>query len=176
MRVIALLILFLSSSGVLAAPVTYYLNNVVLNDGGTVQGSFVYDSAGGGAGTISAVNIYSTVGTAFAGDFYNGEDWEIAGFGPQVLQFFTNHYPGTQINETGLVFFLDGSGYLGANQFTATVREYHCTGYCVSNNILLRETIERGTVSTVPIPAAFWLFGSALAGFGLLRRRSGDAQ
>ena len=38
----------------------------------------------------------------------------------------------------------------------------------------LRIASEDGTVSAIPLPAAVWLFGSALAGLGLFRRRTGN--
>ena len=33
------------------------------------------------------------------------------------------------------------------------------------------DNIQFGNLTAVPLPAAFWLFGSALSGIGLIRRR-----
>ena len=41
-----------------------------------------------------------------------------------------------------------------------------CGEYCIG-----RASLDDITVNAVPIPAAFWLFGSALAGLGWLRRK-----
>ena len=50
--------------------------------------------------------------------------------------------------------------FLGATTFTS-----HFTAACGNDNLM-------GSGTVVPVPAAVWLFGSAIAGLGLLRRRS----
>ncbi len=67
MRVLLLLIFLSLGSGAMAAPVTYTLSNFNFDDGGTAEGSFTYDSS---SNIMSAVNIYTTAGTAFAGATY----------------------------------------------------------------------------------------------------------
>ena len=42
---------------------------------------------------------------------------------------------------------------------------------CTGNEWLEARAISAGSISAVPIPAAAWLFGSALLGLGLVKRR-----
>jgi hypothetical protein len=62
------------------------------------------------------------------------------------------------LTNAGGVVAIDGSG------------EFICGQECIYPASELRQ-ISSGQVSAVPIPAAAWLFGSALAGLGWLRRK-----
>lgn len=155
-----LLLLFLSiGTGAMAAPVTYALSDFNFADGGSAHGSFTYDSS---SNIMSAVNIYTTSGTAFTGDAYGTgvANW-------LYLEFYTDNFPGTT-NETAFVLSLNQGAISGTAQGT----EFLCTGeWCSGSSIGLRSIVGSGTLTAVPLPAAVWLFGSALAGLGWIRRK-----
>jgi hypothetical protein len=59
-------------------------------------------------------------------------------------------------------------GYLN---YTAPVLFTDIVSLTIENSSSTLLSLDNITVSTVPIPAAVWLFGSALAGLGWMRRR-----
>ena len=173
-NIIAMVSLF-ASLAVNAAPVTWTLNNYVFDDGGTASGSFVMDSV---TKEITAANIITTSGSAFVGESYSAIDAEygvIITAPPSFIQFYTDNLPG-RVNETVFVLEL-GAGFdtSGGTYTTKKAGEYRCNHdlYCPSDYVELRETQPfSGSITSVPVPAAAWLFGSAFAGLGWLRRRA----
>jgi hypothetical protein len=177
MRSILVAVMIFASASVAAFPVTWTLSDFEFNDGGTANGTFVMDSDNG---YISAVNIYTTDGVAFVGDVYDSLGAGVPNeefFPGYFIQFFTDNYPG-QTNETAFVLFT-GSDFLledaTGGTYSMNGAEYTCINEdpCNANFVELRTTnsIGMGNISAVPVPAAVWLFGSALAGLGWLRRR-----
>jgi hypothetical protein len=62
--------LSLSLSAAHATPITWTLQDVTFDDGGTALGSFVYDADSGIHGTYSSISVVTTPGTSFAGTIY----------------------------------------------------------------------------------------------------------
>jgi hypothetical protein len=56
---------------------------------------------------------------------------------------------------------------------TLRLEKKYCTGYCTSLPAGSYNGSFQYTFSVVPVPAAVWLFGSALGVMGLMRRKSG---
>jgi hypothetical protein len=156
-----------------AAPVTWTLNNYVFDDGGTASGSFVMDSV---SKEITAANIVTTSGSAFVGESYSAIDAEygvIITAPPSFMQFYTDNLPG-RVNETVFVLELGAGFDASGGTYSTKAGEYRCNHdlYCPSDNVLLRSIQPlSGSITSVPIPAAVWLFGSALGGLGWMRRR-----
>ncbi len=169
----ALVIALLSGANVaLAASVQWTLNNWSFSDGsGSATGSFVYDAD---LGTFSNVSITSTIDSAtFAFDGVNAD--------ATTLEFVTGDpgsgdLTGTEVllgelgnpgmtNAGGTLFILT-SGGANPNSSQSVCDNSDCSSsgspvFLTSGNIT-------GTV--VPVPAAVWLFGSALGLLGWLRR------
>jgi MYXO-CTERM domain-containing protein len=62
-----MLICSICSPSARAEPVTWFLQGLTFNDGGTASGSFVYDAS---TNTFSAINLVTTAGTTRAGSSY----------------------------------------------------------------------------------------------------------
>jgi hypothetical protein len=153
-----------------AAPVTWTLEGVAFDDGGTASGSFIYDAD---FDVYSSVNMTTTAGDDLAGDTYlypNGV------FVNQLSLIATSQdVPDlTDVPALALFFSVGLTNAGGSVSLTsATSRESLCGD--VDCNVGLGEPFSRnviaGTVSAIPVPAAVWLFGSALAGLGWMRRK-----
>ena len=153
-----------------AAPLTWTINNLTLSNGGTITGSFDYDA---GTDVLSNINIVSTAyGDSFAitdanvdsADFCPPEPF----CGIDTVEFVV--YPTSRlVRDIG--FYLDApltnSGGVVSINTAFDVRHDNLTGDHDEINLQYPTT---ATLSAVPVPAAVWLFGSALAGLGWLRR------
>ncbi|MGI9341883.1 MAG: hypothetical protein ACR2QV_03490 [Gammaproteobacteria bacterium] len=154
-----------------AAPVTWTLQNVVFKSGGTATGSFVYDVD---TSTYSSISIttspFMLLGTTYT---------EIAENPLSDASFLLSHRFDVRQPGDLMVFFLDfesdltnAGGTVGLSTSVAT------EAYCFDASVLpcLTETgriidpIANASVfALVPIPAAAWLFGSALGLLGWAR-------
>jgi len=178
--VVAVIILFVTGS-VQAAPITWTLNNVVFDDGATVTGSFVYDQD---------TNLYSEMSITVAGGYM----FDPYGF-PLAADPFTwaevqLSPDSSSTNETR--FLVRDSIRSGGSCQNYCTRQFRfvfdtaLTNVGGTANLLLgaqsyerlttssssrRRDIVSGTISAVPVPAAVWLFASALGGLGWMRRR-----
>jgi len=168
-----LLIIFmiLFSGAAQAIPVTWTLQDVVFDDGGSASGFFIYDAD---LDLYSSVNITTTSGSDLSGESYLYPKGVFAGpfslvataqdvpdlTGVASIALFYN--PGVLTNSGGTRSLVEGSS-----------RESFCAD--PDCNIGVGEPNSRdiiaGSISAVPVPAAVWLFGSALAGLGWLRRK-----
>jgi len=160
----------------LAAPVTWTLTDVVFADGGTVTGSFVYDAD---TDAFSAVSISSPSLPPPEGEVKDpilfGGLWnDCASYTPLVAgRFGLQCAAPTAGSSLRLVFdtALGNEGGTLALQPTSGPRgsmEVYTTGEGTIRAITGGSLVGS---SVVPIPAAAWLFGSALAGLGFTRRR-----
>ena len=172
-RLAAALTLLLTANAALAAPVDWTLNGWSLDGGDTVTGSFVFDSD---LGTFSNVNVSSTLGP---------ESYSFIGLGADAttLEFVTGD-PGGDLSGTSVVLASIGGGGMtnagggplsvltqgGTNPLSSqsTCDNADCT--IVSSPRFLTSGNITGT-PVVPIPAAAWLFGSALIGLGVIKRK-----
>ena len=164
-----------------AAVVTWQLVSVTFEDGGVATGSFDYDAD---TDTFSAINIDTSGGTN--PDFLNTPSYGIWGGDPfttlpQAFVTIQSSWPDYP-DETGIFVMglILGSPLTNAGGTITVV--YHpssveviCAGPtgCNEGNIAAIRRITGGSVSTVPIPAAAWLFGSGLIGLiGVARRKA----
>jgi len=148
--------------------ITWTLNDVTLNDGGTVTGSFNYDD---GTNTYSAINISSTSGSLLNGTaymtltpaFFSGST--LLGAGPATI-------PGG--NFAGLTFlelmFLNPLNNAGG---TDSVQVFEI--YCANSNCST-QTERQGAAGTVvgaiatPEPSSLLLLVGGFLAITLLRR------
>jgi len=168
LRCISTLVALLMMSGLQAATITWNLNGVTFDDGGAASGSFGFDAT---ASTFSNINV-TTSGGSISGDSYSTID-PLTSFNG-IFAFLTDNFPG-QTNETAVAFFLSGLMTDAGGSILLSVPmggEFLCINEdpCSSNNITLR-TFSGGSITAVPVPAAVWLFGSALAMLGWIRRK-----
>jgi len=155
-----------------AAPVTWTINNAAMNDGGVVTGSFDYDAV---TDVMSNVNIVST--TYNDSFLINSSNIDSGGYcsievcGLHAVGWVASTESPNIIRDFG--FYLDApltnaGGSIAINTLY-DVRYNNVTFDLDERNLLYPTT---ATITAVPIPAAVWLFGSALAGMGWIRRRT----
>jgi hypothetical protein len=163
MRSILLLVTLLVSLTANAAPVTWTVNSLMFDDGGTGSGTFSYDAD---TNTYSNIDILTTAGTASTGAPY----MSVIDFAPNDADYLTVMVvplAGTHSLELSFAASLTNAGGIIAIE---GVGESLCGQECMYPAVRLRD-ITSGQISAVPVPAAVWLFGSALAGLGWLRRK-----
>ena len=170
MKKLIALMLLLGWGSAWAIPVTWTPEGVVFEDGGTASGSFVFDAD---TSTYSDTDIVTTAGSMLSGETYSS-DGNTFTF-PVAVAFVSDG--GSPFTDLVLVFNGPG-GLFGPNPLT------NLGGY-VTLDILnggekgapqigepFRPFVSGSVFGVaVPIPAAVWLFGSALAGLGWIRRR-----
>ena len=167
MKAILCGILAVSSLIAEAVPLTWTLDGVIFQDGGTANGSFVYDAD---TNIFSDIEINTTAGTDFAGatytDFLFGNDFS----GLQVV-------PDASLPSLvgSLEFTISWSSPLTNNGGTIDVPiavEGLCQNAACDVASAIRATeFFTGSVTAVPIPPALYLFGSGLlALIGISRR------
>jgi len=181
MRLLAISLVLISSMTANAAPVTWVVSDAVYTDGRTLTGQFDYDADTNTYSNISLQSSTKTLpwwepGTGITPDdpttvnvtpLYN----DIHPWGHPVTELIlsTNNYSENDYVVEFFLFFdtaLTGAG--GTRQLSASETFFGgCTG-CDPGN---QQQLISGQISAVPIPAAAWLFGSALAGLGWLRRK-----
>jgi hypothetical protein len=153
-----LVFLFLYSAHSNAAPVVWTLDNVHFEDGGIATGSYTYDAD---SGYFSDVVITTT-----AGSMLSGGSFDIANCSNAECTQILVRRAGFQIAKPALYLSFDApmTNVGGALPLVlAGSRQFD--GLSTNRDII------SGAVTTVPIPSAVWLFGSALAGLGWMRRR-----
>jgi hypothetical protein len=151
-----------------AAVVTWTLEGVTFDDGTEVTGTFDYDADTDvysnwnlqtQTGFIAGFNY--NPGNSTASDSYSSHLEIYTFYGdPDNDRFFSLHFASSLTNAGGTV-------------------EVETPSYCLPTSSSCEvdfvdakaRGVTGGRVSAVPIPAAVWLFGSALAGLGWFRRR-----
>ena len=162
---LGIFIVLIYSGSIQAAPVTWTVDSLLFDDGGTGSGTFSYDAD---TNTYSNINISTTAGSAFGGANYTS----VVSFAPISANYLTvmvaplEGLPGLE-----LFFFTTGlTNNGGTFQIAIPSREALCGQECMFPASTLRY-VASGQISAVPVPAAVWLFGSALAGLGWQRRK-----
>ncbi len=146
------------SMGAHAAQVIWTFDNVSYEDGGTTVGSFTYDTTSDSV--ISANWVTTCGGTLCQGDLtiesFTGDGDELLSNnvddsgGP--LEFWNDFYWDRNLSDgPGVVRIIDGWIHEPDSETEVWLMS--------------------GTISSVPLPAAAWLFGSALLGLGALKRK-----
>jgi len=200
MRIFAILVLLFSSVAS-AQPIKWTLNNVIFSDGGTASGSFFYDAE---TNTVSEVNIVTEGGdptdttppsfywlgptTYTEGAMDNsllleletniGSDWKAS------LIFWFSDPEDSSVSADPQQLTTSGGVYNIANHPNEAwpewrrefIYEIDCVTSCGSGD---RQSAKRyivsGTVSAVPLPAAFWLFASGIGLLGWVKRKNSNA-
>jgi hypothetical protein len=149
-----------------ATAATWTLNNVTFDDGGIATDSFDFDN-----GEYFSVNISVSGGDETS--FNYTQPWNISS-DDQIFEAGATENRGFYIWYRYLNFGFDGSLNSGATEFDITGLSREAEGwndFPFGGGQYYRRYIVSGSVSTVPIPAAAWLFGSALLGLGVLKRK-----
>jgi hypothetical protein len=160
-----------------AMPVAWTLNNVNFADGGTATGSFSYDAD---LNAYSAVSITTTPGSAFSGWTYGGQAIDQPQTASQLIATTSNAL--TQPNSVLFALRFDAPlanaggvrNLLAGAQLIPPQGSYEVVcavaGACAAPaaRLLLSGNI---TAQVIPVPAAMWLFGSALGVMGWMRRK-----
>ena len=141
-----------------AIPVTWTLDNVVFDDGGEAYGSFIYDAD---TGDFSSIDIITTLGSDLPGTQYTSWSWQSDAESLLIGEYDYGDYPaGKPAFGIGISSAMtNAGGYLsivGTEGYCADGSSSYLMG-----NPNLRSLVS-GNITAVPIPAAFWLFISAL--------------
>ena len=149
-----------------AATVSYTLENVFLFDGAPMTGAFDWTYTPGdfegGSGVFTALDIPYL-------PFGSGPPLEEEGM---IINIENNQIEITldgNFHDYGLNISLKYLTPLSATQ--SSVIDLATSFYECCGNGFKDQPFISGTISPVPIPAAAWLFGSALLGVGMVRRR-----
>lgn len=159
---------FLFAASVInAAPLVWTLNDVTFEDGGLATGSFTYDAD---TGSYSSISIQTTACTGAMCNF-PGKSYGIFNANTQAGEDLIVY----ESNPADVIFFLHGLNLDWQGELSNSGGNIALLTAGTSHEIWvqaleLRE-VTGGTLSAVPVPAALWLFGSALAGLGWLRRK-----
>jgi hypothetical protein len=149
-----------------AAPVTWTLNNVMFDDGNMATGWFVYDAD---TNLYSDVSIYTLFDYQIEPTHYN----EISEWPGELDSGTLSLYQEESVDITSyqdlILLYFDQPLSNSGGVVSVTGWESTATTVGLSGASSADHQIVSGTVSAVPIPAAVWLFGSALAGLGWLR-------
>jgi len=159
---------FILTTSVQAAPVTWTLNDVGFDDGEILEGSFTFDAD---TNSYSNVYIYSS-------------DYSYAGYSDTALPPFViwnsiysssneNYLGGETAYDFVGLFILDlrfDSALTNAGGSVSLLPTSY-EGLYQGEFVAFERAVVSGTLSAVPIPAPAWLFGSALAGLGWMRRK-----
>lgn len=132
------------------------------------QSDSVFLIYNGGAIVNDIINLTSTVDLSMLMEAWNfntqqGDD----GFDPFQIELWTGHNMGGTLLDT--VTLSPGQYDSGTSFAPAGVYSFHITGTTLPDGGTYRIQL---TSAAVPLPAAFWLFGSALVAFIGFGRRS----
>jgi hypothetical protein len=154
---------FFASASVCAMPLEWAIDSLIFDDGGTGSGTFTYDAD---TNMYSNIDIVTTAGTESDGAPYisviddapNDSTYVAVMVYPlEGLHMLELSFADSLTNVGGIIA-IDGYG------------ESLCGQECMYPVLGLRQ-ISAGQISAVPVPAAAWLLGSALAGLGWMRRK-----
>ena len=181
-RVLASLFLlfFFGSTTVFAIPMTWTLQDVTFDDGGTASGSYQYDAD---TDLYSNIDVTTTTTASFDGSVYNflrpGSGSLDYGF--TVIDVVEADMSGNQHIAMVLIDSMTNAGGsidFGANGGFAPWEGYcaeaDCTTGFIERNIVGGSVF--GVAIEVPEPSTFILLWSGLIGLGLSRRRKNKVE
>lgn len=165
-KLITLTLLFIGGSAQ-AIPVTWTIDSLFFDDGGTASGSFIFDAD---TDTYSAVSIVTTAGSVLGGTTYNFPSQVVCG-GSGGCLFVEADTP--DLTGTSGLFMLLAPGLTNSGGVVGIDygQEAPCAVPDCSGDGAPTRFVTSGQITGVPIPAAVWLFGSALLGLGWFRRK-----
>ena len=161
----ALLTTFTTSA--LAYPVEWTFNNLVFDDGTTVTGSFTYDTGVGIRDRYDMTNTTVTCGELCQGTVAQLDEAD------RTLDdalFWGRDSSGTIVT-IRLVYWLPLPTYTEGEIPLAFGRWSTAIGNEQDQFAYITNPSLYPTLTAVPLPAAVWLFGSALGGLGWWSRR-----
>jgi hypothetical protein len=166
MKKLIALVLLLGSAQAFAIPVTWYLQDAVFADTALLEGTILFGQFDYDAETelYSNVDIRSAqlpASSGFAVSTYNGNT--VGNLPTQLATFGQGVYFGADYNNFLVLDF--------AASLTSVGGVIAVTGGESFEGSFSRSLMAGATVSTVPVPAAVYLFGSGLGLLGWFRRR-----
>ncbi len=145
------------SMGAHAAQVIWTFDNILYDDGSTTVGSFTYDTISDSV--ISANWVTTCGGTVCQGDLTIES---FTGDGDELLSNNVDDSGSPVEFWNDFLFYPNLGDGVSVINVDGVIKE-SVSGYEV--------WLMSGTISSVPLPAAAWLFGSALLGLGALKRK-----
>ena len=163
----AIFVVFMLLTGVAQAiPVQWQLN-FQFDDGGSGSGSFYFDAD---TNSYSGISIVTTAGSLFSGETYN---YLMPSLSSESYNLYVVAQDGGDLTGVHGMAINFGNSLASVNYIDSIIgfAESFCVDAICSNNTDVLRNITSGTASAVPIPAAVWLFGSALFGLGFFRNQ-----
>jgi hypothetical protein len=164
-----LIFLLLGMATANAVPVTWVLNGVTFDDGNMATGSFVYDAD---------TDLYIDVSISTLFDYqiipthYNEVSAWPGDLDNTTLSLYKEEFEEITAYQDLIFLYFDQALSNAGGTVGVTGWESSATTVGLSQASSADHDIVSGTVvSAVPVPAAVWLFGSALAGLGWMRRK-----
>jgi hypothetical protein len=164
MKALVAVIFLLFSQLIGATPVTWVFSNTSFDDGGSLEGSFVWDADNLFA---SNIDLITTLGSSYQGTAYSicqGGQCDSGQLEQKPRFIFTS-------SGTLPALFVELDGPLTNLGGSVSIVVGVCAQSCENWGIGLTRNVTYGQLTAVPLPPAVWLFGSALAGLGWVRRK-----
>jgi hypothetical protein len=161
---VAILLAMLFVSTAQASIVHWELQDVLFDDGATATGWFDYD-------TDTELLVAWDVTTSATGAVipFNGHNYTTANTDlimPEVNPYTFTLRNDDPYNDPAFVFKFESDLGVGGINILSDL-SFECANSCG----LSQRGVVSGSASAVPVPAAVWLFGSALAGLGWVKRK-----
>lgn len=152
-----------------AAPVTWTIDSLLFDDGGTGSGTFVYDA---NTNSYSDISIVTTAGSVLGGSVYGFINPTLLSppSANGVVLVSSNLANLTGLPAIGIGFGAALTNTGGFISIDAGIEGTCVNAGCDAPNAFPVRNILSGQLSAIPIPAAVWLFASALGLLGWLRR------
>ncbi|MEM9056156.1 MAG: hypothetical protein AAGD86_01690 [Pseudomonadota bacterium] len=154
-----------------AAPVRWVLQDVTFDDGGQAFGSFIYDAD---TDTFSSINVTTTDGSILLGSVYEFVNFEagLLDADSVLLVAAANPGAGTAAFNMNLEEAMTNAGGTIALAMAPPPLAFEstCLTSVCDRFFSIDRAIVSGSITTIPVPAALWLFASALGLTGALRR------
>ena len=167
MRTLVAVVALLLSATANAVPVTWALEGAVFDDGGTASGTFTYDSD---LNLFTQAAVTTTAGSVLDGEFFSlacsfegCSDDNFVMLGTAGLGF-----PGPLLGLGLAGDMTNAGGSLQIIPNSGSSIEVDGVGPGQMSRFLVA-----GSITAVPVPAAVWLFASALMALGWMRKRGG---